>query len=281
MKKPKVIFLADCMSFYASVEKARNPSYANQPLVVSGDPARRSGIILAACPSAKKFGVTTAEPLWKALQKCPDLVVVRPHMQKYIDVSMQINKIYQSYTDLVEPYSCDESFLDITHSAHLFGNDPVDIAKQIQQRVATETGIYIRIGISDTKIGSKIATDLIAKKNTSGIFELHKEMMSESIWPYPIEEMWGVGSRMQRHLNKMGIYTIGDLAKTPLTRLTKRWGVNGQVLWQCANLIDNSPVSPHSYGDQKAIGCGLTLPRDYYYEDEIFTVLLENCSTVS
>ncbi len=140
----RVIMLADCQSFYASVEKSAHPEYKDRPLVVAGDPARRSGIILAACPLAKSYGITTAERLGEALAKCPDVVVVRPRMAEYIRVSLHITRILQSYTDLVEPYSIDEQFLDVTGSLDLFGS-PETIARSIQSRVMDETGVYIRI----------------------------------------------------------------------------------------------------------------------------------------
>lgn len=135
----RIIMLADCQSFYASVEKASNPQYANKPLVVAGDPERRSGIILAACPIAKQYGVTTAETVRESLAKCPDLVIIKPRMQLYIDVSMQITNIYRTYSDLVEPYSIDEQFIDITGSRKLFGS-PRDIAEAIQGQVRNDTG---------------------------------------------------------------------------------------------------------------------------------------------
>lgn len=121
MKRANVIFLVDMESFYASIEHAANPQYDGRPLVVSGDVNRRSGVILAACPLAKAKGVRNAERLFEAQQKCPDLVVVKPHMQRYVDISLQISKILGTFTDLVEPYSIDEQFMDVTGSQKLFG----------------------------------------------------------------------------------------------------------------------------------------------------------------
>ncbi|MGF9826999.1 DNA polymerase IV, partial [Brevibacillus agri] len=135
----RIVFLIDMQSFYASIEKAANPALRNQPIVVAGDPQRRSGVVLAACPIAKSYGVITAEALWQAQQKCRQLVVVRPRMEHYLQVSMQITRIFQSFTDQVEPYSVDEQFLDVTGSVHLFG-DPLELAAQIRQRVWLETG---------------------------------------------------------------------------------------------------------------------------------------------
>ncbi|MEC0371902.1 DNA polymerase IV [Paenibacillus chibensis] len=278
--KNRVIMLADCQSFYASVEKAAHPEYEGKPLVVSGDPARRSGIILAACPLAKKYGVTTAERLGDALRKCPDLIVVRPRMAEYIRVSLQITEIFQSFTDLVEPYSIDEQHLDVTGSLALFGT-PEEIARRLQHRVLYETGVYVRVGISDCKVLSKIACDIYAKKVPGGIYTLRREHLEETLWTKPVHEMFMVGSRMTRHLYKMGIHTIGDLAKTPLPRLTERWGVNGEVLWRIARGIDASPVTPHSQlQQQKGVGHQMTLPRDYADWKEIRVVLLELCEQV-
>ncbi|OMD76833.1 DNA polymerase IV [Paenibacillus odorifer] len=279
-KQQRTVMLIDMQSFYASVEKAKHPEYNNKPLVVAGDPARRSGIILAACPLAKAKGVKTAEALWQALQKCPELIIVRPHMQDYIDVSMQIMKIVEQYTDLVEPYSIDEMFCEFTGSMHLFADNPIDLAKQIQAKIYNETGIYARAGIGENKILSKICCDIIAKKISGGVFHLQKSDLEKYIWDQPVREMWGIGSRMGKHLFKMGIHTIGDLAKTPLSLLRKKWGVNGEVIWKTANGIDSSPVSVATHSIQKDIGNGMTLPRDYRTAEEIEVVILDLCSEV-
>lgn len=277
----RVIMLADCQSFYASVEKAAHPEYADQPVAVAGDPARRSGIILAACPIAKQRGVTTAETLGEALGKCPELVVIRPRMKTYIEASLMITEIYESFTDLVEPFSIDEQFLDVTASLAYFGS-PVEIAKQIQAKIMLATGVWSRIGISDTKILAKTACDNFAKKQEEGIFVLPQAEVSQHLWPLPIENMYGVGGRMKHHFYWLGIHKIGDLAQMPLpelkTRLKKRFGKNSDIqaelFWQTANGIDSSPVSPRTHDTQKAVGHGMTLPRDYSAKQDIEVVLL-------
>jgi DNA polymerase-4 len=272
--KQRVIMLSDCQSFFASVEKASHPEYENKPLVVAGDPERRSGIILAACPLAKKYGITTAETLGDALWKCPDVVVIQPRMQEYINVSMQLTKILETFSDLVEPFSIDEQFIDVTASQRLFGS-PLEIAKAIQDKVMSETGVYTRVGISYCKVVAKMACDNFAKKNSDGIYELPKENLQSVLWTLPIHTMYQVGSRMTQHLMRMGIRTIGDLATTDVSRLQKRWGVNGTVLWQIANGIDRSPVSPQTHEQQKAVGHQMTLPRDYVTMEDIMVVVLE------
>ncbi|MDY0408879.1 DNA polymerase IV [Virgibacillus soli] len=270
----KVIFLVDMQSFYASVEKADNARIQNKPVIVAGDPERRSGIILAACPLAKKFGVKTAEPLWEAKRKCPEAVIVRPRMKRYIEVSYQITQIVEQFTDLVEVFSIDEQFLDVTGSQRLFG-EPLTIAKKIQTAVMEGTGVYSRIGIGPNKVLAKIACDAFAKKNRDGIFQLDHSNMKEQMWPLPIGKMFGVGSRMVHHLERLGIQKIGHLAQFPVHILKKRWGINGEVLWQTANGINYSPVTPHTHENQKAIGHQITLPRDYRTIEEIKVILLE------
>jgi len=283
MRADRVIMLIDCQSFYASVEKALQPEIRDKPVAVAGDPERRSGIILAACPIAKAKGVTTAEMLGESLVKCPDLVIVRPRMQLYIDVSLQITQIYRRFTDLVEPFSIDEQFLDVTGSQKLYGS-PWEIAEQIQFAVMLETQVRVRVGISSTKILAKTATDNFAKKNESGIFTLPKEDVERVLWPLPVQKMFGVGSRMTAHFLRMGIYTIGDIGRMELidfkrkmrTRMGRNADIHAELLWQTARGEDSSPVTPSTFHqDQKAVGHQMTLPRDYHKLDEIEVILLE------
>nr|WP_272907466.1 DNA polymerase IV [Paenibacillus xylanexedens] len=175
----------------------------------------------------------------------------------------------------------DEQFLDVTGSLDLFGS-PETIARSIQSRVMDETGVYIRIGISDTKVVSKMACDLYAKKVPGGICTLPRKDLPSTIWEKPVRDMFMVGSRMAQHLYKMGVHTIGDLAQTPLSRLRERWGVNGEVLWRIARGIDDSPVKPGTYAhQQQGIGHQMTLPRDYDSWEDIKVVLLELAELVS
>ena len=271
----KIIFLIDMQSFYASVEKAANPAYRDQPLVVSGDPARRAGIVLAACPIAKKFGVSTTQRLGEAMRKCPDLVVLRPRMKMYLDVSVQISSILYRYTDLVEPYSIDEQFCDMTGVMHFHQMNAEQLAGDMQRRIWEEVGVYARVGISENKILAKMACDNFAKKVKGGIFILPRDQMATYLWPLSIGCLFGVGARMEKHLQRIGILTIGDLAQTSLDRLRAKWGVNGVVLWQTANGIDDSPVTVSTHDQQKAIGHQMTLPRDYVRREELEVVLLE------
>jgi DNA polymerase-4 len=283
MSRQRVVMLADCQSFYASVEKAEHPEYKDLPLVVAGDPERRSGIILAACPLAKQFGVTTAERLGDSLAKCPNLIIVKPRMKLYIDTSMRITQIYESFTDLVEPYSIDEQFLDVTGSLQLYG-PPEKLAELIQARVLAETGIYTRFGIAENKILAKTACDNYAKKNESGIYTLTKDLLEETLWTLPVGKMFMVGNRMNAHFNAMGMPTIGHIARTPLDKLKammrrkfgKNSDINAELYWRIASGIDDSPVTPGTHQvAPTTVGHMMTLPRDYGSLAEIKVVLLE------
>ncbi|MFX3615912.1 MAG: DNA polymerase IV [Sporolactobacillus sp.] len=270
----RVIFLIDMQTFYASCEKAVHPELRNRPLIVAGDPKQRSGIVLAACSIAKERGVSTAEPVGQALLKCPDAVVIRPSMQHYIDVSLQITATIREFTDLVEPYSIDEQFADVTGSLHLYPS-AMELARQIQQTIFDRTSVYARIGLGTNKVLAKMACDNFSKYRAEGIFRLDACTIKTHLWPLPIGKLFGVGHRMERHLLGMGIRQIGHLAHYPVSLLRKKWGVNGELLWMTAHGIDTAPVSPETYAGQKSVGHHMTLPFDYVAAKNIRIVLLE------
>lgn len=269
-----VIFLVDMQSFYASVETALNPDLKGKPVVVCGDPEKRHGITLAASPEAKSAGVKTGMPAWQVRNVCPDANFVRPKMRRYVEASVQITEILYQFTDQVEVFSIDEQFLNVTMSQSLFGS-PLQIAKMIQKRILDEVGVWARVGIGENKIQAKMACDNFAKKNKEGIYFLTNENYRTETAKLPINQLFGVGSRMKRNLEQIGIYTIGDLAGRSLEELKKRWGVMGHVLWLSAQGIDHSPVESDSTVLQKGVGNSITLPRDYYTREDIELVLLE------
>ncbi|MDF2938586.1 MAG: polYB [Paenibacillaceae bacterium] len=279
----RVMFLIDCQSFYASVEKAARPDLKQVPVAI-GDPERPSGIILAACPLAKGQGVTTAERVFQARRKCPELVVIRPRMRMYIKLSLFITKIYETYTDQVEPFSIDEQFLDVTGTLHKYGTVE-ELAQNIQNRVLLSTGVWTRVGIGPTKILAKTATDNFAKKRTGGIFRLGYDNLEQELWPLPIQQMYMVASRMTRHFVRMGINTIGDLARLELADFKRRMryemgkqsDIKAEYYWQVARGIDPSTVKPGIRpGKHKSISHGKTLRASLYRKlEDIEVVLLE------
>ncbi len=280
--KDRTIFLIDGQSFYASVEKAAHPEYRDKPVAV-GDPERRSGIILAACPIAKSKGVTTASRNFEALTVCPDLVVIRPRMQRYIQISLLITEIFESFTDQVEPYSIDEQFLDVTGSIGQYGSAEA-VARQIQEHVKLSTGVWSRVGIGPSKILAKQATDNFSKMRPDGIFRLGYDNIERDLWPLPVNQMFMVGSRMTQHFVYMGLNTIGDIARMSLAdfkrrmrlRMGKQSDIQAEYYWQTARGIDPSPVEPSIRGALKSVSHGKTLRASLYRKrEDIEIVLLE------
>ncbi|MBU5444235.1 DNA polymerase IV [Paenibacillus sp. MSJ-34] len=282
MHQERTIMLIDGQSFYASIEKAGRPDLKNKPVAV-GDPSRKSGIILAACPVAKSRGVTTAERVGEALAKCSDLVVIRPRMQTYITISLLLTEIFESFTDQVEPYSIDEQFLDITGSIGYFGA-PEEIAREIQTHVLLSTGVWTRCGIGPTKVLAKMATDNFAKKTSKGIFKLGFDNLESVLWPLPVHRMFMVASRMTRHFTRMGLCTIGDIARLELNdfkrRMRREMGkqsdIQAEYYWQTARGIDPSPVVASIRNQLKSVSHGKALRSSLYRKmEDIEVVLLE------
>lgn len=283
MAKHKVILLSDCQSFYASVEKAAHPEYKNKPVAV-GDPTRMNGIVLAACPLAKAKGVTTASRVGEAMAKCPGLVVIRPRMGTYIKVSLLISEIYQSYTDLVEPFSIDEQFLDVTGSLSYFGGNLRDLICSIQNHVLLSTGVWTRTGIGPTKILAKTATDNYAKKAADGIYELTFDKLESTLWTLPVQDMFMVAGKMTKNFWRMGITTIGDIARMELPEFKQRMratmgksqDIQAEYYWQTARGIDPAPVVPGIRHQIKSVGHGKALRWNLYTRlTDIEVVLLE------
>ncbi|WNS43673.1 DNA polymerase IV [Paenibacillus sp. MMS20-IR301] len=282
MPKDRIILLSDCQAFYASVEKAAHPEYQNLPVAV-GDPARMNGIVLAACPLAKAQGVTTASRVGEAKTKCRDLVVIRPRMATYITVSLLISEIYKQYTDLVEAFSIDEQFLDVTGSLKFQGVDLPELIRSIQHHVLLSTGVWTRVGIGPTKILAKMANNF-AKKQPGGVFRLDYDNLETELWPLPVYEMFMVASRMTKNFYRMGITTIGDIARMELgefkqrmrTTMGKQSDIQAEYYWQTARGIDPSPVVTGIRHQIKSIGHGKALRWNLYTRlPEIEVVLLE------
>lgn len=272
--KRKVIFLADMESFYAGVEAARNPSLRGKPVAVCGDPLLRRGIVLAASKEAKAFGIKTGAPAWECRRLCPWIIFVRPHMQSYIECSLQITRIFEQFTDRVAPYSIDEQFLDLTGCEQLF-DDPRAAAAAIISRIWQETGIRCRIGMGENPLQAKMACDRFAKRSPELFFELNHANYAGQVWPLPIGDLFGVGPRMENNFQRMGVRAIGHLAGLEKKKLARLWGVNGELLWLNAHGIDHSTIESGRAAPQKGVGHSVTLPRDYARQEEIEVVLLE------
>lgn len=255
----RVILHCDCNSFFASVETCLCPEFADVPMAVCGDPESRHGIILAKNELAKQYGVSTAETIWQARQKCPNLVLARSHMSEYKRYSAKVNEIYLSYTDQVEPFGIDESWLDVTGSCHLFGTGE-QIANELRERVKNELGITISVGVSYNKVFAKLGSDY-KKPNATTV--ITPQNVREIVYPLPVGDLLYVGRSAVKSLDYLGIHTIGQLAQTDVQAVAARLGKMGVQIWEYANGRDESPVARWDEKHApKSIGNGMTFRRN-------------------
>ena len=263
----RVILHCDLNSFFASVELLSHPELKELPVAVCGDPASRKGIILAKNEAAKGYGVRTAETIWQARQKCPDLVLLPPHHDRYREYSHLINTIYGQYTDLVEPFGIDESWLDITGSMHLFGGDPRAIADGIRERIRRELGLTLSVGVSFNKVFAKLGSDY---KKPAATTVIPPEGWQSIVGPLPLGAMLFAGPAAQRILGQYGIRTIGQLAAADNALLENLLGKLGRQLWSCANGLEDSPVRPqHLQEPVKSVGNSSTFPENLTSREQI------------
>jgi len=273
----RTILLIDMNSFFASVHQALDPALKGKPVVVCGDPEKRHGIVLAASYEAKKYGVKTGMGSWEARKLLPQAVYVKPNYPDYFVFSTRIVRILRDFSPLVEPFSIDEAFVDVTGCMKLFGSGEL-IARNIKTRIKKEVDVLCSIGVGPNKLLAKMAADM---EKPDGLTVLTMDDVPTMLWPLPLEKLFGIGYRTQLKLNRLNLRTIGDLARCDVETLKRRFGVIGQVLHLSANGIDNSPVNPQSLDVVKSIGHQLTLPRDYRGYDQIKVALLDLCELVS
>ena len=266
----RVILHADCNSYFASVESIDHPEYKLVPMAVCGDPELRHGIILAKNELAKAYHIQTAETIYSAKKKCPDLLLVSAHHEKYVAVCERINAIYEGYTDLVERYSIDESYLDVTGSRHLFGAGR-QIADELRRRIREEIGVTISVGVSFNKTFAKMGSDY---KKPDATTVISRDNYRELLWPLPIGELLFVGKSVAAVLRDHGILTIGDLAEAAPRSLSAFLGKMGLHLQRSARGEDLSPVLPTGYEEQpKSISHNVTFDHDLVDPSEIMAGL--------
>lgn len=264
------ILHVDQNCFYASVEMQRHPELRDKPLAVCGSQEERHGIVLTANYLAKPYGVKTGMAIWQARQKCPNLVILPPDMDEYIRFSRMARDIYEDYTDQIEPFGLDESWLDVTGSVGLFG-DPMSIAREISGRIKFELGITASIGVSDNKITAKLGSDY---KKPDAITRIEADNYKEIAYPLPVEDLLYVGPATSRKLRAIGISTIGRLAECPVDVLVRRLGKMGEVLHTFANGRDVSPVQKSDHVPNiKSVGNSATTPRDLETEADVKLML--------
>jgi len=258
-------------AFFISCEMARNSSLVGIPAAVAGDPKKRTGIILAANYEARAYGVKTAMVLHEALKLCPKLILVPPDHHFYGQKSKEVMDLLSNYTPVLEQNSIDEAWLDMTGSEGLFGK-PFDAAKRIMKEIKDRLGLWCSIGIAENKFLAKMAAEM---KKPLGITELWKQDIPIKLWPLPVKEMYGVGGKTAEKLSRMGIRTIGELAKSDVNAVIKALGKVGNEVYLHANGIDNSTVLARVNDDVKSIGREKTLPEDIVDIEKAKIVLME------
>jgi len=267
----RVILHCDLNNFYASVECVLNPLLFKKPMAVAGNPRTRHGIILAKNQIAKNMGIKTGQTIWEAKKICPNLICLPPNHDLYQQYSETVREIYKRYTDLVESFGPDECWLDVTESQLLFGSGE-KIANTLREVVKKETGLTISVGVSFSKYFAKLGSDL---KKPDATTVISKENFRSTIWKLPADSLIFVGRRTIEKLNKLNIFSIGDLALADEKLLTDHFGVLGKKYKQMANGTDDEPVHEVSHlGKTKSVGNGMTTIRDLKTRDEVETTVL-------
>lgn len=267
----RIILHCDFNNFFASVSLLHNPTLKELPVAVCGDKESRHGIVLAKNEIAKKFGVKTAEPIFEAKTKCPELIILPPIYKEYEKYSKSGLQIYKRYTDMIEPFSIDECWLDVTGSTMLFGNGE-QIAEKIRNDIKKELGITVSIGVSFNKVFAKLGSDM---KKPDAVTVINRENYKEKIWCLPISDMLFVGKKTCEKLKSAGIHTIGDLTYCDDTTLKRMLGKNGIDLKKCALGEDRSPVVTPTENDKpKSVGKSFTGAKDFCSNDEVWKTFL-------
>lgn len=274
--KNRIIFHIDVNSAFLSWEAVQRlkegatVDLREIPSAVGGDIATRHGVILAKSIPAKKYHITTGEPVVDALRKCPGLVLVEPHHEMYREKSRAFMAILEQYSDVIEQFSVDEAFVDMTGTKRLFG-EPVEAAYRIKDQIYRELGFTVNVGISSNKLLAKMASDF---KKPDRVHTLFLEEIESKMWPLPVSDLFSVGRAAEKKLRAMGIRTIGELAQTDRQVLVSNFKKQGEVLWRYANGMDDSGVEPVR-PDNKGYGNSVTVSYDVTEAREAKTILLQ------
>ena len=273
----RIVLHCDLNNFFASVSLLFNPTLKDLPVAVCGDKENRHGIILAKNELAKKYGVKTAEAIFEAKRKCPDLVLLPPIYDKYEEYSKKAYNIYKRYTDLIEPFGIDECWLDVTGSTVLFGSGE-EIAVKIKEDIKRELGITASVGVSFNKIFAKLGSDM---KKPDGVTVISRENFREKIWHLPISDLLFVGKHTKEKLNGIGVKTIGDVTLCDDKNLKKLLGKNGVQLKNYALGEDNSAVvSILKEQKPKSIGKSVTTGKDFVSDNDVWKAFISFGETI-
>jgi len=266
-KDYRKIIHVDMDAFYASVEQRDNPVYRGKPVVVGGSPQGRGGVVASASYEARKFGIRSAMPSKRALQLCKDVIFIRPRFDVYKEVSKNIREIFYRYTDVVEPLSLDEAYLDVTTDKQKIGS-AIDIARLIRQAIKDELQLTASAGISINKFLAKIASDL---DKPDGLTFIGPSRIEDFMEKLAVEKFYGVGKVTAEKMKRMGLHTGSDLKKLSEGELIKHFGKSGKFFYNIVRGIDNRPVQPHRA--TKSVGAEDTFPFDLITLEEMFEAL--------
>lgn len=245
------------------------------PSIIGGDEERRSGIVLAKSPIAKKFGIVTGEPIYFARKKCNRLETYPANFEVFKFYSDKLYNLFLEYTDQIERFSIDECFLDMTK--FLNGRKLIDVAYEINERVYKELGFTVNVGVSSNKLLAKMASDF---EKPNKVHTLYEYEIEDKMWPLPVSELFMIGKKTVPKLFNLGIKTIGDLARQDKEFIVRKFGKMGVMMHDYANGIDSSPVN-NIIEKPKSIGNSVTLPNDLKDEEEIYKIVLALCEQVS
>ena len=252
-------------AFFASVEQRDNPELRGRPIAVGFDGPR--GVVSTASYEARPYGVHSAMSMAQAKRRCPQLIVVPTDFEKYKEVSQQIHAVFHEYTDLVEPISLDEAFLDVTDNKK--GIElAVDIAKEIKQKILERTSLTASAGVSFNKLLAKIASDM---RKPNGIFTVHPDRALDFIGSLPVEKLWGVGPKTANRMHEMGVFTGAQLRRISCEHLVQVFGKMGRVYYDFSRGIDDRPVVV-AY-ERKSVGCERTFLEDLHIDTKIIIEL--------
>ena len=278
MSMERVILHCDLNNFYASVECLKNPEYKDKPLAVTGNPKKRTGIILAKSTIAKKMGVKTGDAIWQAKLLCPNLICVSPDFETYGKISKQVHEIYLKYTDKVEPFGIDECWLDVTNSVKLFGSG-YTIANLIKEDVKKLTGLTISVGVSFSKMFAKLGSKLA---DNDEINEISKQNYKQKVYSLPVEKLIFVGRKRLIQLKKINIVTIGDLADANHEVMLEKFGINGVYLTKIASGTEEDEVCLYNDLPQiKSVGNGTTSIVDITNFNQAKQVIFYLCDMIA
>ena len=265
-----IILHCDINNFYASVECVLNPALSKLPVAVAGSPRQRHGVVLAKNQIAKQMGIKTGDTVWQARQKCPNIICLPPQFKKYQEFSKRVIEIYSRFTDKIESFGPDECWLDVTHSTKLFGNGE-QIANKLRELVHKETGLTISVGVSFNKYFAKLGSDL---KKPDATTIISRENFRQKIFDLPANSLIFIGKNTYKALNKLNIFTIGDLANSDPNLLKEHFGIIGPRMQKIANGENDSAVEDLEHNcEQKSVGNGLTALRNLTKRDEILSAV--------